>query len=173
MNFTEVLDALKRASGFELYRLRAGIDRMLDDPKWIMAIRKALRVGQVIEYFDEKDNRLCTGRILELRQKTVLILRMDTAQRWLMPYASINLDGIDTTIRDKPNQGLGRQEVAVGDNVGFHDRDQRQRIGRIIRLNDKTVTLVSDDQQWRVAYGLLHRIVDIVDATTIQGKITR
>ena len=173
MNFTEVLDALKRASGFELYRLRAGIDRMLDDPKWIMAIRKALRVGQVIEYFDEKDNRLCTGRILELRQKTVLILRMDTAQRWLMPYASINLGGIDTTIRDKPNQGLGRQELAVGDNVGFHDRDQCQRIGRIIRLNDKTVTLVSDNQQWRVAYGLLHRIVDIADATTIQSKITR
>ncbi len=172
MNFTEVLDALKRASGFELYRLRAAIDRMLDDPKWIIAIRKALRVGQQVSYFDEKDNRLCIGQILELRQKTVLILRLDTAQRWLMPYASINLGGIDTAIRDKPNQGLSRQEVAVGDIVGFHDREQRQCNGRIIRLNDKTVTLISGDQQWRVAYGLLHRVVD-GDATTIQGEVTR
>jgi len=80
---------------------------------------------------------------------------------------------IDTTIRDKLNRGLGRQEVAVGDNVGSYDRDQRQRIGRIIRLKDKTVTLISDNQQWRVGYGLLCRIVDIADATIIQGKITR
>lgn len=173
MNFTEVMDALKQASGFELYRLRAGIDRVLDDPKWIAAIRKALRVGQVIEYFDEKDNRLCTGQILEMRKKSVLIVRMDTAQRWLMPYVSINLGGIDTAIRDKSNQGLGRQEVAVGDNVGFTDRNHRPRVGRIIRLNDKTVTLVSENQQWRVAYGLLHRVVDIAEPTTIQGKITR
>lgn len=170
MNFTEVLDALKRASGFELYRLRAAIDRTLDDPKWSLAIRKALWVGQQVEYFDEKDNRLCTGQIMELRQKTVLMLRLDTSQRWLMPYASINLGGIDTAIRDKPNKGLSRQEVAVGDIVGFHDREQRQRNGRIIRLNDKTVTLLSCDQQWRVPYGLLHRVVD-GDATTIQGEI--
>ena len=167
MNFTEVLDALKRASGFELYRLRAAIDRTLDDPKWTIAIRKALRVGQQVEYFDEKDNRLCNGQILELRQKTVLLLRLDTAQRWLMPYTSINLGGIDAAIRDKPSQ-----EVAVGDIVGFHDREQRQRNGRIIRLNDKTVTLISGDQQWRVAYSLLHRVVD-GDATIIQGEVTR
>lgn len=58
MNFTEVFEALKRATGFELYRLRAAIDRMLSDPKWIIAIRRGLHVGQQVEYFDEKNNRL-------------------------------------------------------------------------------------------------------------------
>ena len=40
------------------------------------------------------------------------------------------------------------------------DRDHQQRSGRILRLNDKTVTLLCGQQQWRVAYGLLHRVVD-------------
>ena len=40
------------------------------------------------------------------------------------------------------------------------DRNHQQRSGRILRLNDKTVTLMCGQQQWRVAYGLLHRVVD-------------
>ena len=35
MDFAAVLQALNQASGFELYRLRAAIDRVLADPKWI------------------------------------------------------------------------------------------------------------------------------------------
>jgi hypothetical protein len=44
--------------------------------------------------------------------------------------------------------------------VGFVDRNQQQRSGRIVRLNDKTVTLLCNQQHWRVAYGLLHRVVE-------------
>ena len=54
----------------------------------------------------------------------------------------------------------GRNEVAIGDVVGFLDRDLQQRSGQILRLNDKTVTLMCGKQQWRVAYALLHRVVD-------------
>lgn len=32
MNFSDVLKALNSASAFELYRMRAAIDRVLDDP---------------------------------------------------------------------------------------------------------------------------------------------
>lgn len=45
MNFSAVLEALNSASAFELYRLRVAINRKLDDPKWIEAIRWRLRVG--------------------------------------------------------------------------------------------------------------------------------
>ena len=63
----------------------------------------------------------------------------------------------------KPGQVLEmrRNEVALGDVVGFVDRDQQQRTGKIIRLNDKTVTLQCDRAQWRVAYSFLHRVVDV------------
>jgi len=50
MEFAMLLDAMNQASGFELYRLRAAIDRVLADPKWIIAIRSQLRIGQEIEY---------------------------------------------------------------------------------------------------------------------------
>lgn len=34
MNFDNILAALKQASGFDLYRLRAMLDRVLDGLKW-------------------------------------------------------------------------------------------------------------------------------------------
>lgn len=76
------------------------------------------------------------------------------------PYAAINLDGADVQIREHKPQGLGRNEIAIGEVVGFLDRDQQQRSGQVIRLNDKTVTLQCGKVQWRVAYCFLHRVVD-------------
>jgi hypothetical protein len=38
------------------------------------------------------------------------------------------------------------------------DRDQQQRTGQIILLNDKTVTLQCEKGQRRVAYSFLHRV---------------
>ena len=70
--------------------------------------------------------------------------------RWTLSYAAINLDDADVQIREQKPQGLGR--------------DQQQRTGKIIRLNDKTVTLQCDQTQWRVAYSFLHRVVDVDSA---------
>jgi hypothetical protein len=89
------------------------------------------------------------------------VLDLEDAVRWVLSYAAINLDGADVQIREQKPQGLGRNEVALGDVVGFVDRDQQQRTGKIIRLNDKTVTLQCGPTQWRVAYSFLHRVVDV------------
>jgi hypothetical protein len=152
MNFSEVLKALNSASAFELYRMRAAIDRVLDEPRWVLAVQSRLQVGQPVEYFDTQANLLCRGQVLELRRKQAVILDKVDGKRWLIPYVAINLDGADVQIREQPKQGLGRNEVAIGEVVGFVDRDQQQRSGRITRLNDKTVTLLCNNQQWRVAY---------------------
>lgn len=87
-------------------------------------------------------------------------LTLSHGRSGLFSYAAINLDGADVQIREQPRQGLGRNEVAIGDVVGFLDRNQQERNGRIVRLNDKTVTLLCGQQQWRVAYSLLHRVVE-------------
>lgn len=79
-------------------------------------------------------------------------LTLSHGRSGLFSYAAINLDGADVQIREQPRQGLGRNEVAIGDVVGFLDRNQQERNGRIVRLNDKTVTLLCGQQQWRVAY---------------------
>jgi hypothetical protein len=160
MNYTDTLSALNQASAFDLFRLRAAIDRVLDQPGWMSAVQGRLRVGQSVEYFDPQANRAFRGQLLELRRKQAVVLDLETQKRWLISYAAINLDGADVEIREQPKQGLGRNAVAIGDVVGFVDKNQQQRNGRIVRLNDKTVTLVVGNQQWRVSYALLHRVVD-------------
>lgn len=160
MNYTEIVATLSQASAFDLFRLRAAIERVLDQPGWMAAVQGRLRVGQQIEYYDPQANRACQGQLLEMRRKQAVVLDRETRKRWLISYAAINLDGADVEIREQPRQGLSRQSVAIGDIVGFMDRNHQQRSGRIIRLNDKTVTLQVGPQQWRVAYGLLHRGVD-------------
>jgi hypothetical protein len=160
MNFSDVLKTLNQASAFELYRMRAAINRVLDEPRWLQAIQSRLQIGQAIEYFDSQANKSRRGKLLELRRKQAVVMDQDDGKRWLIPYVAINLDGSDVQIREQSVQGLGRNEVAVGDIVGFVDRNQQQRSGQVIRLNDKTVTLLCGQQQWRVAYSFLHRVVD-------------
>jgi hypothetical protein len=135
-------------------------------------------VGQKVQYFDPQANSLKTGRIMELRRKLAAVLPDGEMRPWLISYAAINLDGADVQIRENKPKGLGRNEVAVGDTVGFLDRDQNQRTGKIIRLNDKTVSLHCDNAQWRVAYAYLHRVVDtdsrdqgVIDVSVVQPRI--
>lgn len=49
--------------------------------------------------------------------------------------------------------------------------EHRQRSGQVVRLNDKTVTLNADGQKWRVAYDLLHRVLNSSNKQTINGEL--
>ena len=172
MNFSQILDALNQASAFELFRLQSAIRRKLEDPSWIMAVRQRLQVGQTVEYFDARENSLRRGRIDELRRKNVAITDLADGRSWLIDYICINVDGVDVQVREQPTKGLGRNEVRVGDVLGFIDRDGRERSGKVIRLNDKTVSLQVDDGQWRVAYSLLHPVIngvsrDVIDVASL------
>lgn len=158
MNFSEVIQSLNSASAFDLYRMRAAIDRVLDDPRWMQSVQSQLGVGQEIMYFDPQDNALKSGVVLEMRRKQAVVI--SNSRRWLVSYAAINVHAVDVQIREKKAQGLGRNEVAIGDTVGFVDRDKNQLIGKVIRLNDKSVSLQCGGTQWRVAYAYLHRVVD-------------
>ena len=168
MDYSATLASMNQASAFDLFRLRAAIDRVLDQPGWVDAVRAKLRVGQAVQYFDPQTNRAHQGQLLELRRKQAVVLDLESQKRWLISYAAINLEGADVEIRERPKRGMGRNEVAIGEIVGFVDREQNQRSGKIVRLNDKTVTLISNNQQWRVAYGLLHRVVE---SSAIEGEI--
>ena len=61
MNYTNTLSSLNQASAFDLFRLRAAIDRVLDQPGWMTAVQASLRVGQTVEYFDPQANRAFKG----------------------------------------------------------------------------------------------------------------
>ena len=74
MDFSSTLAALNNASAFDLFRLRAAFDRVMDQSGWVDAVRARLQVGQAIQYFDPQTNRLHQGNILELRRKQAVVL---------------------------------------------------------------------------------------------------
>ena len=115
MNYSGILAQLKAASAFDLYRLRAAIDRTLDEPAWMLAVQARLRVGQMVEYFDPQSNASHAGQLLELRRKQAVVLDKTINQRWLISYAAINLDGADVEIREKPRQASVAMKWQSGD----------------------------------------------------------
>ena len=62
--------------------------------------------------------------------------------RWTIPYYYDNLQKNNTDISlVHKESGRQRNEVKVGDKVGFIDRNNIEQYGDVIRLNPKTVTI--------------------------------
>lgn len=158
MNYSAIFSALKQASAFDLFRLRAAIDRVLDQPDWVADVQKQLQIGQQISYFDPTANRAVKAQVIKKHRKHVWVLLLDTPKHLRIPYAAVNLNCADVAIHDLSHQtGLSQHSLAVGDVVGFIDSNQQPHSGRILRLNGKTVTLQVGRTEIRVAYGLLQR----------------
>ncbi len=164
MNYTQLLQALERASLFDLYRLEVAIRKAIDNPQRIQAIKKRLRIGMTLTYFDEQKNRPVPAVVRELRSNKVLVFDQEAQRQWVMPYHMLNIDGVDTTIGDVTSHDhqttLTANQLQVGDRVGFN-HNGRDLVGTIKRINRKTVTLITvDHRQWRVGYRLLYRVHD-------------
>ena len=56
MNYTDLLDQLRRASLFDLYRLSVAIRHVLENPQHVMRIKQKLRVGMELSFFDPVQN---------------------------------------------------------------------------------------------------------------------
>jgi hypothetical protein len=160
VNFSEIVKMLDTASTFDLYRLNVAIQRMLDDPKRIAAIKRELRVGQEIEYFDKSHNAPIKAILLECNQTRVLVQNIADGKRWTLPYCWLNIEHADTTIHSSKGKGLQRHEVGVGEVVGFiSSRDNIEIYGKVIRLNPKTVTLQCKTGKWKVPYSMLFKVI--------------
>jgi len=160
VDYSEIIKEIDQASGFDLYRLRAAIDRMLDDPKRIRAVKRHIHPGEEVEYFEPLENRIIKARLLKFQRTRVIVETLQDQKQWSIPYYALNIHRTDAKIEEKTREGLGRNEVSVGDCVGSTDRDGYERSGKVIRLNQKTVTLECEKGMWRVAYELLFKEAD-------------
>jgi len=163
MDYTSVIDELRSASLFDLYRLRAALTLELEDPARIEQVRARLRPGMTITYFDEAQNRLVEARVRELHRTRLLVQHRQDGELWSIPFGAVNIEGVDADIRGAAAgpHGLDRSRLKVGDAVGFRDRQNRDRYGRVLALNQKTATIITGDQQrWRVAYQFLFPVID-------------
>lgn len=162
MDFTAIIAELENASLFDLYRLQSAISRELDNPERIQKVRRLIKVGGTIRYFFSEENRLIEAKVLEIKRTRVSVQNKEDLKRWTIPFYMINIDDIPVDIsRRDVSAGMDRHEIRVGDMVGFTDRDNNNRRGKVVRLNPKTITLhVEPNQQWRVSYSMLHPIID-------------
>lgn len=162
MNYTNIIEELEKASLFDLHRLSAAINQKLDDPEKLQAIKIRLRPEQIITYFDINENRLIKASILKINRNTVLVRNAHDNKKWQIPLYYINLDNVDTDIQRSKQQQLKKEDLKVGDTVGFLDKNNCDITGNIIRLNSKSATIkTTQNTEWRVAYSLLHLIYDI------------
>lgn len=167
MNYTAILEALGQASLFELFRLNAAISNQLDDPKRIAAVKRVLRVGQTVRWFDSTENRLVEATLLQMNRTRVQVRNVVDGKPWNISYYTIDLEGQDVTIVPRARQSLDRNSVRIGDRVGFKDREGRERFGQVVKLNPKSASVQVDAMRWRVGYGLLSAVIDgdLSDAT--------
>jgi hypothetical protein len=82
---------------------------------------------------------------------------------WSIPFGAVNLEGVETDIGGfaAGQHGLDRSRLKVGDAVGFRNRQNQDKYGRVLALNQKTATILTSDQQrWRVAYQFLFPVIE-------------
>jgi hypothetical protein len=98
------------------------------------------------------------------RQVTIQALRSRRA--WKLPYAAIETPktaGSDPAPK-KPSPKMvapGREDFRRGERVSFEDRYLQSHVGLIVRINQRTATVESDDKSWRVPFALLRPVHDI------------
>jgi len=116
-----------------------------------------------LTYFDEVQNRLVEARVRELHPTRLLVEHRQDGELWSIPFGAVNIEGVDADIRGSAAgpHGLDRSRLKVGDAVGFRDRQNRDRYGRVLGLNQKTATILTGDgQRWRVAYQFLFPVIE-------------
>ncbi len=160
MNYTAILEALGQASLFQLYRLNAAISNQLDDPTRIAAVKRVLRVGQTLRWFDTAENRLVEAKLLQMNRTRAQVQNLADAKRWTIPFYLIDLEGQDVAIAAQKRQSLDRNSLRVGDRVAFKDRHGQERFGQVEKLNPKSASVQVGAMRWRVGYGLLVPVID-------------
>jgi hypothetical protein len=76
-----LLDALGRASSLELFQLSALVERLLADPRRILAVRKDMHLGQTIRCLDWRDGQMRTGKVVALKDTQVTIFEDGTRRQ--------------------------------------------------------------------------------------------
>ena len=161
MDYSRIIEELKQASLFDLYRLQAAISHQLENPQRIQEIKSRLKLGQTITYFDGVENRLIEAKVIKLKRTRLLVENKHDKQRWDIPFYWVNLDSVDTDITLSSTMGVDKSQIKVGDKVGFRDRQNNDVYGEVVRLNRKTATILTDDHtKWRVGYGLLYPVIE-------------
>lgn len=163
----KILDSLNQASSLELFTLKSAIERMLADPRRILAIRSLLHLGQHVRFVDWRNGELRDARVAAMKDTQVTLVDDRERREWNLPYAAIEppAPSASTAAAPPPPPRPAhptRNDFRCGEKVSFDDKYLHTRIGVITRINQRTATIDTDDgQNWRVGFALLRHVVDV------------
>ncbi len=175
MNYSDILESLKKSSPFDLYRLRSAIRNELEKPTLINSIQRHLKVGMVIAFFCEVENRLIEAVIQKMSPKYAHVISKEDGMGWKIEYSSINLGNVSTNINPDSSKTLSKNNLTVGETIGFN-HEGNEIYGRIVRLNLKSVSLrTAENKKWRVGYSHLYKVIQgsacEINNTFIEGEV--
>jgi hypothetical protein len=169
MQDTALIDALNQATTLDLYQLSALLERLMSDPRRIVAIRKDLHLGQVVKFYDQRRDIMREGRIVEMRDAQLTLHDTQQLVQWKLPYAAIEPPTPGAPPQPQTHASPPpaappkptRDDFARGEKVSFTDRHLRTHIGVITRCNPKTASVDTGEAAWSVPYGQLRHVLDL------------
>jgi hypothetical protein len=163
----KLIDALSRASSLELFQLSMIIERMLADPRRIIAVRTNMHLGQTVRFLDYRDGQMRSGKVVALKDTQATLHEDGTRREWKLPYAAIEPPA-STAAQPQPQRAPpapprpARNDFRCGEKVSFEDKYLNTLVGTIVRINQRTATIdPGDGTSWRVGFGLLRHVLDI------------
>lgn len=167
MQDSALIESLNRASSLQLYQLAALVERLITDPRRIVATRKDLHLGQVVRFYDARHDVMRLGRVVQMRDTQVILQGTQVRGEWKLPYAAIE----PPVPGEKPRPAAAsapsppkptRADFQRGEKVSFTDRHMQTHVGIISRCNPKTATVnTGDGNSWSVPYGTLRHVLDV------------
>ncbi|HEX2337010.1 MAG TPA: hypothetical protein VHI72_11085 [Hyphomicrobiaceae bacterium] len=161
-----LVEALNHATSLELYQMAALVERLMTDPRRIVAIRKDLHLGQVVRFYDARRDAMRLGRVVEMRDAQLTLHDTEVNVQWKLPYAAV--EPSQPGVRPEPAAPAApsvpkptRADFRRGDEVSFTDRHLQVHVGVITRCNPKTASVDTDGQGWTVPYGALRQVLDV------------
>jgi hypothetical protein len=167
MHDAVLIEALNRATSLELYQMAALIERLMTDPRRIVAIRKDLHLGQVVRFYDARRDTMRLGRIVDMRDAQLTLHGTEVNAEWRLSYAALEppQPGVKPQPAPSPPPSIARRPVRAdfkrGDKVSFTDRHLQVHIGIITRCNPKTASVECDGEAWGVPYAGLRPVLDV------------
>lgn len=170
MNDTKLIEALSNASSLELYDLSRIIDRLLADPRRIVAIRSKLNLGKSVHFMDWRTGEMRPGKIMAIKDAHVTVHEDGTGSQWKLSYAAIDpgedgerveSEALTNTVQPPPPKP-SRNDFRRGDKVSFTDKYLQHQVGTITRINQRTASVECEaGTGWRVPFAMLSHVMDV------------
>ncbi len=170
MNDTKLIEALSNASSLELFELSRIIERLLADPRRIVAVRNKLNLGKSVQFMDWRSGQMRAGKIVAIKDAQVTVHEDGTRSQWKLSYAAID-PGEDSECFESesatsnplpPPQKPVRDDFLRGDKVSFTDKYLQHQVGTITRINQRTASVECEaGTGWRVPFAMLSHVMDI------------